>query len=690
MWEQLAAAINAKNITEAQNLITSINQSELSKVDRDGNTVLMLAGKNASCGITKNNSVHWNGLEKVSELLISKMSNLAINVVAKDGYTALTWAASAGWIKICEPLIFRMSEQTISAIATNGNTTLIFASMNGLEKICELLLPKMNDQSINSVGSQGFTALTPAASRGSEKIFELLLPKMNSEAINFVSNNGYTNLTWAAAKGSEKICELLIPKMNEKAINVIAEDGYTALMRAAHTGSNKICELLIPRMSEQAISAINYNSETALILAASKGKYSEKICELLIPRMSEKAINHVNKDGNTALILAVGAGDGVGLERICELLIPRMSEQSINCLGKAGYTAMDIAISKGYIRIIPIIKPPQEYENKEFTSNKDKGNTKPEISINPSSITEEEIIKELPNKIIEISKFQQLIFAIKSEDTKSAARLIIQMTEKELNEVDKEGRTVLHWAIEKCNEKIVAILLKKNPSLISVEDHNNNKPLILAELLSLTKDSDYSKIIELLKNITGGSLGVHEHESYWHEYSKVAMDKILELRLEATGIEKENFKIMSPNYVWDGYENTAEKLSKEILTDLLKVSKQVLIFLNLHNKHWVGISINKTDKEIKINYLDSEQNKVPVLLKNALTEKIATAYPNCEVILSEKVLELQKSNNCGSEVVENLVFEATGHRVDQESAIVMHSLLYEDSLLGENGNLITF
>ena len=45
-------------------------------------------------------------------------------------------------------------------------------------------------------------------------------------------------------------------------------------------------------------------------------------------------------------------------------------------------------------------------------------------------------------------------------------------------------------------------------------------------------------------------------------------------------------------------------------------------------------------------------------------EKIAAIYPDFQVIMAEKILEPQKSNNCSSEAVENLVFKIIGHRLD--------------------------
>ncbi|WP_371256177.1 ankyrin repeat domain-containing protein [Rickettsia endosymbiont of Ixodes scapularis] len=46
-----------------------------------------------------------DGLEKVCELLINRMSITAINHVNNNGYTALTWAVANGYERVCELLI---------------------------------------------------------------------------------------------------------------------------------------------------------------------------------------------------------------------------------------------------------------------------------------------------------------------------------------------------------------------------------------------------------------------------------------------------------------------------------------------------------------------------------------------------------------------------------------------------------
>ncbi|WP_341760877.1 DnaJ domain-containing protein [Candidatus Tisiphia endosymbiont of Thecophora atra] len=183
-------------------------------------------------------------------------------------------------------------------------------------------------------------------------------------------------------------------------------------------------------------------------------------------------------------------------------------------------------------------------------------------------------------------------------------------------------------------------------------------------------------------NATGNGLNDYDYLNYWNEYSKVAMEALLQLRLESANLDK--YKIISPNYVWEGFEDEGEKLINEIISNLKATKDRLLVPLNLYGKHWVGIVIEKTASDINIIYMDSEQNTIPSLLKVQLTHQMSTTYPGYRVNLVETELEPQKYNNCGPEVIENLLSYLThGDRLPQECAVLGHSLLLEDLLLME-------
>ncbi|MFQ3886869.1 MAG: ankyrin repeat domain-containing protein [Rickettsia conorii subsp. raoultii] len=90
-----------------------------------------------------------------------------LNKIDDNGDTALTLAAYKGLDKVCELLISKMSNQAISTINSNGETALTYAASKGLSKVCMQLIPLMSAPAINTMTkTYGTIALTCAAWKG--------------------------------------------------------------------------------------------------------------------------------------------------------------------------------------------------------------------------------------------------------------------------------------------------------------------------------------------------------------------------------------------------------------------------------------------------------------------------------------------------------------------------------------------
>lgn len=173
------------------------------------------------------------------------------------------------------------------------------------------------------------------------------------------------------------------------------------------------------------------------------------------------------------------------------------------------------------------------------------------------------------------------------------------------------------------------------------------------------------------------------YNSYWYEYTKEAMDAILELRLETVkDISNLETKLFSPSYVWDNSKATTEKLCNEISNDLKNTNQHttLLIPLNLYGKHWVGIAIAKSEEGIKISYMDSENNPIPDILKVTLKEVLSDSKG---LEIAEVKVPLQHYDNCGPETIENLIGHVSGYRIDEDSALTIHSILVGDTIITE-------
>lgn len=175
---------------------------------------------------------------------------------------------------------------------------------------------------------------------------------------------------------------------------------------------------------------------------------------------------------------------------------------------------------------------------------------------------------------------------------------------------------------------------------------------------------------------SGKALFDNQDDYPWHEYYTSAMKDILKLRLKSVNVDSIP---MVDTFVFDGTADSAEKIAKHISKEAYN---KLLVTLNLYNKHWVGIVIDKSDYEIQLTYMDSEQVTMPEILKQKVIDTFAEVNPEYRASITEAELEKQKYSNCGLEVIENFVAYLTGNRLPQEEASAIHSILFEDMLLG--------
>lgn len=153
--------------------------------------------------------------------------------------------------------------------------------------------------------------------------------------------------------------------------------------------------------------------------------------------------------------------------------------------------------------------------------------------------------------------------------------------------------------------------------------------------------TDLKALYNAEENFPGqGSLN-YEVVDPWMEYTKEGMDKLLQLRLEAS--DQQDIKTIIPNYIYDGTTDNAKKLANEISMNL---SEKSLVVLNLFGKHWVGLAIEKDAETLDIQYMDSEQEMIPAALKEQLINQITINCPGHNIQFTDTELEAQKYN-CG-------------------------------------------
>lgn len=229
--------------------------------------------------------------------------------------------------------------------------------------------------------------------------------------------------------------------------------------------------------------------------------------------------------------------------------------------------------------------------------------------------------------------------------------------------------------------EISFIINKENVDIDKIIEGNTALEIIFQEIKTILK-SDRSGSGSNLEDI---NYDFPYHKSL-NEYYSDNIIKILNLRIKALDLEN-NVKVLSGKYNLLQNNTDVDQMLKELTSLDLKDQDKVLIPYNIEGKHWVGLMITKNVSSLQINYIDPENKPIPEKLLSALSSK--TNKLELESKISQIIVEQQKFNNCGPEVIENFILLLTGDRIDdQEDVIPYHSKLVENALLNTDSSNI--
>lgn len=168
-------------------------------------------------------------------LLVNKNPNLVLRK-GKEGFTALHYAASYGYIEIVNLLLAGNAD--VNAKTDAGDTPLDYAASRGYGDIVELLLT--NKANVDDRNGVGCTPLYYAATNGRiEEVTILLAAKAD---VNAKTVRGYSVLTGAVSYGRDDIVRLLID--HGANINAADFDGGTPVYWARIRGYYRIQDFL--------------------------------------------------------------------------------------------------------------------------------------------------------------------------------------------------------------------------------------------------------------------------------------------------------------------------------------------------------------------------------------------------------------------------------------------------------------
>ena len=174
-----------------------------------------------------------------------------------------------------------------------------------------------------------------------------------------------------------------------------------------------------------------------------------------------------------------------------------------------------------------------------------------------------------------------------------------------------------------------------------------------------------------------------------NKYYAQGIDNMLKLRLKnLSDDEMAGIGILPAKYLHTGFDNNAEEsLVYDLIESFSHNKDTLLVPYNIHGKHWVGMVAKKINDVVEITYMDSENREIP----NELISNIKSCFTkhNYTTNFVQEQVEFQLQNNCGSELIENIVFHLTQARLPQEGVVEFYMNLFEEDLIKElSGNII--
>ena len=170
------------------------------------------------------------------------------------GITALMRASEAGQRSIVEGLLSRGAD--VNTASNKGETALMYATSGGRKAIVEFLIGRGAD--VEACSYAGLTALHDAIHEGYEKIAQILLE--HDAPPDPEDENERTPLSWAAQRGLVKSTRLLIARGVR--VDSMDDEGLTPLLYAVRGGRSAIVQLLLAAGAD--VNSSDEQTQTAL------------------------------------------------------------------------------------------------------------------------------------------------------------------------------------------------------------------------------------------------------------------------------------------------------------------------------------------------------------------------------------------------------------------------------------------
>ena len=481
MW---AVRVNCKEVVEL--LLSHPNVKDKIDVnirDAKGNTALMLAASLSYTNMEDN--------EGIVELLLSHPNvkdKIDVNIHDTEGNTALMRAVISDNREIAELLLSHpnVKDKIDVNIQNNGGATaLCYAVTCGEKRIVDLLLKHPNID-VNIKSNSGETSLMTGTIFGRQETVKPLLNHKDID-VNIQNEKGITALMYATADydkdmdklrqsrsyvkdkvemslGKQEIVKLLL-NHEDIDVNIRDEEGKTALIWAVDQNQKEIVELLLnhPNVREKIDVNLECDWEDKPVLTSGMSKMPDKMLETFAPREMLSSLRHVVRD--TALSLAAARGH----EEVVKLLLDRPEIDINACFPDS---ALANAARGGHRGIVKLLL---DHPKIDVTFAK-------ALEVNAINNGRTDIAELLRNHP-KIKNGTCLSFNVFSLACISDEKVIKYFLDEGINVNEKDffGYTMLMYAAEAGNARVVRLLLDQPNIDINIQNDDGETALDCAE-----------------------------------------------------------------------------------------------------------------------------------------------------------------------------------------------------------------
>ena len=274
-------------------------------------------------------------------------------------------------------------------------------------------------------------------------------------------------------------------------------------------------------------------------------------------------------------------------------------------------------------------------------------NIKQVQSLNPSSI--------------DSAEWSTLLAAVKAGDIQ-IVQLLLATNPHLINERDHESDTVLHWAAYKGYEKLVLMLIAREPKLLNAVNKQGRTPYVEAISKYHSKVAEILRLVEIEFNAKENISRVNENKTanksdseYKNpSYSPEKIHKILSVQLQnENNVNIELLDLSDPANL-----SILEKQLQNFVSLPIEENKNFAIALHLHGESWASLVIKHTgDENLQLIYNDPTGNAFnKEIAVQKLISSIIEQNQNGDTLVTDlRKIQQNIESDSGAMVIDNLI-----------------------------------